>query len=70
MSVTKPVAHELLIIFLIGQPTAVGRLLADHVDDGTGRCRRCGSRAVGDRVPWPCTIHTAAKTARTRQRRR
>jgi hypothetical protein len=51
-----------LVTFLAGQPRAVAKLLAQHVDDGTGHCRAC---RVGQRgfLSWPCTIYTAAARA-------
>jgi hypothetical protein len=64
----QPAAHDLLTAFLVGQPTAVAALLVDHADDGTGKCRTCGGRAIGDRVPWPCTLHTAAHLAASKAR--
>lgn len=63
-------SHDLLVAFLARQPTAVVALLAAHVDDGTGKCRMCGARASGDRMPWPCTIYQAAVQARSQQGRR
>lgn len=48
--------------FLIGQPAAVERLLAQHVDDGSGHCRACplGQRGF---MTSPCTIRNAAELA-------
>lgn len=44
---------------------SAGKLLAEHVDDGTARCRKCS--AGGDssgRVVWPCSLRLAAEAAR------
>ena len=49
--------------FLFGQPTAIRKLLAQHVDDGFGRCRAC---RVGDQrgnLSWPCLLHGSASRA-------
>ncbi|HEY0640530.1 MAG TPA: hypothetical protein VGD67_23115 [Pseudonocardiaceae bacterium] len=57
-----------LAVFLTGQPTAVARLLADHVDDGRGYCRVCSVGAQRGNHTWPCSLHAAA-TAATHRRR-
>jgi hypothetical protein len=50
------------------QPTAIGRLLADHVDDGRGHCRTCTVGGQQGFLTWPCTIYAAAaKAARARK---
>lgn len=67
MNAMKPGVQTLLVTFLLGQPTAVAKILGEHVDDGTGKCRSCGCRARGDRMPWPCPTYTAAKSAHDRQ---
>jgi hypothetical protein len=54
-STTKREPVDALAVFLAGQPTAVARLLAEHVDDGRGDCRAC-SLPQGGYVPWPCTL--------------
>lgn len=38
-------------------------LLADHRDDGHGRCPRCPIGAQAGRERWPCRIHTYAAAA-------
>jgi hypothetical protein len=61
---------DALVAFLVDQPTAIGRLLADHVDDGRGRCRTCTAGGQHGFLAWPCTIYTAAsKAARVRKSR-
>jgi hypothetical protein len=54
---------EELAAFLAGQPTAVTKLLAQHVDDGKGHCRAC--RIGGQRgfMAWPCTLYSAVLRA-------
>jgi hypothetical protein len=47
-------------------PRAAERLLADHVDDGRGRCRRCtlGGQS-GHHHLWPCRLHDLARRGLT-----
>jgi hypothetical protein len=49
--------------FLVSQPTAVRKLLAEHVDDGRGSCRVCAAGGQRGHLPLPCTIYTAARIA-------
>ncbi|HZG91689.1 MAG TPA: hypothetical protein VEZ42_15860 [Pseudonocardia sp.] len=67
MSAFGPGRPDALAEFLAGQPTAAARLLAVHVDDGEGRCAGCTTLDRG-RVPYPCSLHTAATAARGRRR--
>ena len=39
------------------------RLLAEHVDDGHGRCRRCTVGGQHGHHRWPCRIHAVARRA-------
>jgi hypothetical protein len=39
------------------------RLLAQHVDDGTGRCAVCTAGSQTGRLAWPCQTHMAAAAA-------
>jgi hypothetical protein len=52
-----------LIAFLAEQPTAVRRLLAQHVNDGAGNCRECAVGGQQGHLTWPCTIYSAAAIA-------
>jgi hypothetical protein len=52
-----------LVAFLVDQPTATARLLAQHVDDGYGRCRVCTVGGQHGHMPWPCTIAASATLA-------
>jgi hypothetical protein len=52
-----------LAAFLVGQPSAVAKLLAQHVDDGRGHCQACGIGGQRGHHTWPCTIFNAATTA-------
>lgn len=58
---------DALVAFLVEQPTAIGRLLTAHVDDGRGYCRTCTAGGQRGFLTWPCTLHVAAsKAARAR----
>lgn len=46
-------------------PGLARRLLADHVDDGSGRCQRCAIGAQAGKERWPCRIQTYARAAAT-----
>ncbi|MGI5127266.1 hypothetical protein ACQEVB_10685 [Pseudonocardia sp. CA-107938] len=53
-----------LIDELIHLPGALPRLRAEHVDDGTGRCRECTTPGRG--TPWvlhPCSLATLVRMA-------
>jgi hypothetical protein len=54
------VVLDVLVEFLLGQPTALRALLSDHVDDGRGGCQRCAIGGQHGNQKWPCLIHTAA----------
>jgi hypothetical protein len=59
------VAMNPLVIFIRSQPGMAERLLADHADDGSGRCRVCSAGAQAGRYRWPCALHRAATDAST-----
>jgi hypothetical protein len=61
-------AMQALVHFLSNRPEAVDKLLADHIDDGRGDCRRCPIGAQGGHHTWPCSLHAAATAARARRR--
>ena len=44
-------------------PGTAERLLAAHVDDGTGRCAVCSSGAQAGRYTWPCQLRMVAVRA-------
>jgi hypothetical protein len=52
-----------LTVFLLLRPTATEKLLAQHVDDGRGRCKACSLGAQQGHHLWPCTIYAAAARA-------
>lgn len=53
-----------IVEFMASQPGAADRLLAEHVDDGTGHCRTCSSGGQTGRYRFPCSIRLAIDQAR------
>lgn len=52
-----------LAAFICSHPGARARILAEHVDDGTGHCRRCSAGGQTGRYVWPCVLHVSAAGA-------
>lgn len=52
-----------LAALVAAMPGVAQRLLADHVDDGTGHCRRCPVGAQAGYQRWPCTLHDVGRSA-------
>ena len=52
-----------LVQMILGQPGMAERLIAEHADDGSGRCRVCPVGGQRGRHSFPCTIHQAAEEA-------
>lgn len=59
---TSALAGEFAALFRT-QPLVIARLLAEHIDDGTGHCRVCTSGAQAGRQLWPCLLHGLAEQA-------
>jgi len=57
-----------IVEFMVNNGLA-DRLLAEHVDDGTGRCRVCSDGAQRGHHTWPCRICDYATRAREVERR-
>ena len=57
-----------IVEFIAAETGMAERLLAQHVDDGTGHCRVCSAGPQAGRKVWPCQIHGHALNA-SRQRR-
>lgn len=57
-------ATDPLVDLIRGQQGMADRLLAQHVDDGHGRCAVCRGGAQTGRYAWPCTTARAAVRAR------
>ena len=53
-----------IVEFIAAEPGMAARLLAEHVDDGAGRCRVCSSGAQAGRHIWPCALRGLAMQAR------
>ncbi len=58
-----------IVVFIASRPEVLRRLLAEHVDDGTGRCRVCSDGAQRGHHTWPCRICDYATRAREVERR-
>jgi hypothetical protein len=52
-----------LVQMILGQSGMAERLIAEHADDGTGRCRVCPVGGQRGRHSFPCTIRQAAEEA-------
>ena len=52
-----------LVVLIRSQPGMAERLLAEHADDGSGRCRLCSSGAQAGHYQFPCAIRLAAADA-------
>jgi hypothetical protein len=59
-----------LVQMILGQPGMAERLMAEHADDGTGRCRVCPVGGQRGRHSFPCTIRRAAEEAASAQQAR
>jgi hypothetical protein len=54
-----------LVTLIRSQPGMAERLLVEHADDGSGRCRCCTAGAQSGRYQFPCAIALAATDAGT-----
>jgi hypothetical protein len=52
-----------LVMIIADAPGVAARLLAVHVDDGTGHCRVCTNGAQAGRHVWPCPLAGLAARA-------
>lgn len=53
----------LIVRFIADQPGMAAKLLAQHVNDGTGHCKICTNGAGAGRHVWPCPSHGLAEQA-------
>jgi hypothetical protein len=53
-----------LVVLIRSQPGMAQRLLTEHVDDGSGRCRVCSTGGQTGRYRWPCALRRYAEQAR------
>jgi hypothetical protein len=51
-------------------PGSADRLLAEHTNDGTGRCRVCTIGGQAGNRQWPCWLYHVGMAARKQRRRR
>lgn len=56
-------ASDPLIELIVSEPGMAERLLAEHADDGAGRCRCCSGGSQTPHFPWPCTLYHYAVRA-------
>ena len=59
-----------LVQMILSQSGMAERLMAEHVDDGSGRCLGCPVGGQRGRHSWPCTIRKAALEAQKLHRAR
>ena len=52
-----------LVLLICSEPGMADRLLVEHADDGSGRCRVCSIGGQTGRFRWPCTIYDCASQA-------
>ena len=52
-----------MVLFIRSQTGMAERLLAEHVDDGSERCRVCVIGGQAGRHRWPCTTYYWATEA-------
>ena len=59
----RPVRPSAIAAAIALTPGLAERLLAEHADDGHGRCGRCLLGAQAGRQRWPCRLHEYATRA-------
>jgi len=52
-----------LVESIARQRELVDRVLAEHVDDGTGLCKACPRGGLAGWQRWPCRLHSLATFA-------
>ncbi len=52
-----------MVTLIRSEPGMAARLMAEHADDGRGRCRVCSSGASSGHYRWPCAIYRYAAAA-------
>jgi hypothetical protein len=58
------VDYNPLVTLITSEHGMADRLLAQHVDDGSGRCRVCTGGSQTGRLTWPCQTQMAAAAAK------
>ena len=59
-----------IVEFIAREAGSAERLIREHADDGSGRCRTCTSGPQSGRVRSPCRLYDYAVRARTARRER
>ncbi len=59
-----------LVDAVAAAPGLAARLVAAHVDDGTGHCRACPIGGQQGFTTWPCNLHNIAAAALQHRRGR
>lgn len=59
---------EPLVALILGQDGMAARLIAEHIDDGNGRCRACPLGGQRGHQRWPCALVISARAADTQVR--
>ncbi len=52
-----------IVQYIAAEPGMAARILAEHRDDGSGRCRVCSSGPQAARKIWPCPLNGLATQA-------
>ena len=55
--------HDDPLADFLARHGVAAKLLAEHVDDGSGRCAVCSAGGQTGRVQWPCSLALAAHRA-------
>lgn len=62
--------HDPIVVFIAGEAGSAERLITEHADDGSGRCKVCTGGPQAGRVRWPCRLYDYAIRARAVRRER
>ncbi|OLS96285.1 hypothetical protein BJF90_10935 [Pseudonocardia sp. CNS-004] len=57
----------MIVALIRDNPAGIDKLLTEHVDDGTGQCRRCPLAGQRGFKSWPCLHHIVATLPRSRK---
>jgi hypothetical protein len=60
--------HDSIVVFIAGEAGSAERLIREHADDGSGRCKVYAGGPQSGRVRWPCRLYDYAIRARTVRR--
>ncbi|MGH3569051.1 MAG: hypothetical protein ACRDRH_24115 [Pseudonocardia sp.] len=61
---SPPPSSQALAEVIARQRDLVDRVLAEHVDDGSGRCTACPRSGPAEWRRWPCRLRSLATLAR------